>query len=226
VVEPARNLAPAAGPGRPGRPRTTPLAGRGQWVAAMPQPPGGIQPPPCPGIRAGPKPQPQPAARAASPPTTRRNRGVSRPPSSPPTAPTPTMTAIRQGRVRVQAVHSPARIRRHCARAEPPGRPTLARTRTATTWNPALVPDSSSSRSLLTWARMACRSGLAALEHGLEPRRRCFALQPEGAGAGAVPAAWGLTVTGQVLLVVGGQLTSRLGCATTGPGCWPRRWPT
>ena len=46
------------------------------------------------------------------------------------------MTAIRQGRDRVQAVHSAARIRRHCARAAPPGRPTLARTRTATTGEP------------------------------------------------------------------------------------------
>jgi hypothetical protein len=48
--------------------------------------------------------------------------------------------------------------------------------------------------------------GVAALEHGLEPRHGCFALQPEAAGAGAVPAAWGLTVAGQILLVVGGQL--------------------
>jgi hypothetical protein len=48
--------------------------------------------------------------------------------------------------------------------------------------------------------------GVAALEHALEPRRRCFALQPEGGGAGAVPPSWGLAVAGQVLLVVGGQL--------------------
>jgi hypothetical protein len=48
--------------------------------------------------------------------------------------------------------------------------------------------------------------GVAALEHGLEPGRRCFALQPDAAGAGAVPAAWTLTVAGEVLLVVGGQL--------------------
>jgi hypothetical protein len=45
-----------------------------------------------------------------------------------------------------------------------------------------------------------------ALEHPLEPRRRCFALQPQRAGAGAVPPAWGLAVAGQVRLVVGGQL--------------------
>jgi hypothetical protein len=38
--------------------------------------------------------------------------------------------------------------------------------------------------------------GVAALEHGLEPGRRCFALQSQGVGAGAVPAAWGLTVAG------------------------------
>jgi hypothetical protein len=52
------------------------------------------------------------------------------------------------------------------------------------------------------------RRGIAALEHGLESRRRCFALQPQRGGAGAVPAAWGLTVAGQVRLVVGGQLAS------------------
>jgi hypothetical protein len=45
-----------------------------------------------------------------------------------------------------------------------------------------------------------------ALEHGLEPRRRCFALQPEAPGAGAVPLAWTLAVAGQIRLVVGGQL--------------------
>jgi hypothetical protein len=48
--------------------------------------------------------------------------------------------------------------------------------------------------------------GIAALEHPLEPRHRCFALQPEAAGAGAVPPAWGLAVARQILFVVGGQL--------------------
>jgi hypothetical protein len=48
--------------------------------------------------------------------------------------------------------------------------------------------------------------GVAALEHAPEPRRRCFALQPEAGGAGAIPPAWRLAVAGQVLLVVGGQL--------------------
>jgi hypothetical protein len=48
--------------------------------------------------------------------------------------------------------------------------------------------------------------GVAALEHGLESRRRCFARQPEAGGAGAIPAARGLAVAGQVLLVVSGQL--------------------
>jgi len=47
---------------------------------------------------------------------------------------------------------------------------------------------------------------VAAFEHGLKPSHRCFAMQAERAGGGAVPAAWGLTVTGQVLFVVGGQL--------------------
>jgi hypothetical protein len=35
---------------------------------------------------------------------------------------------------------------------------------------------------------------VAALEHGLEPGHGCFAFQPEAAGAGAVPPAWGLAV--------------------------------
>jgi hypothetical protein len=48
---------------------------------------------------------------------------------------------------------------------------------------------------------------VAALEHPLEPRHRCFALQPEAAGAGAIPTARRLAVAGQILLVVGGQLT-------------------
>jgi hypothetical protein len=48
--------------------------------------------------------------------------------------------------------------------------------------------------------------GVAALEHGLEPRRQCFALQPKTAGASTVPAARGLPVARQILLVVGGQL--------------------
>jgi hypothetical protein len=50
------------------------------------------------------------------------------------------------------------------------------------------------------------RRRVLALEHGLEPGHGCFALQPQAAGASAVPPAWGLTVAGQVLLVVGGQL--------------------
>jgi hypothetical protein len=48
--------------------------------------------------------------------------------------------------------------------------------------------------------------GMAALEHGLEPSRRCFALQAQAAGAGAVPPARTLAVAGQILFVVGGQL--------------------
>jgi hypothetical protein len=69
--------------------------------------------------------------------------------------------------------------------------------------------------------------GVAALEHALEARRRCFALQPQAGGAGAVPAAWTLAVAGQVLLVVGGQLAGvvrlpadrELGDVGHHPGC-------
>jgi thiol-disulfide isomerase/thioredoxin len=53
--------------------------------------------------------------------------------------------------------------------------------------------------------------GIPAREHGLEPRQRCFALQPQAAGVGAVPSAWGLAVAGQVLLVIGSQLTGVVG---------------
>jgi hypothetical protein len=49
-----------------------------------------------------------------------------------------------------------------------------------------------------------CR--VPALEHRLEPAPRCFALQPEAAGAGAIPPSWTLAVAGQVRFVVGGQL--------------------
>jgi hypothetical protein len=55
-------------------------------------------------------------------------------------------------------------------------------------------------------AQQLPRGGVTALEHGLEPRNRCFALQPECAGASAVPPARGLAVAGQILLVVDGQL--------------------
>jgi hypothetical protein len=55
-------------------------------------------------------------------------------------------------------------------------------------------------------AEQLASAGVLAFEHGLEPGRRCFALQAERAGAGAVPAARGLAVAGQVLFVVGGQL--------------------
>jgi hypothetical protein len=101
---------------------------------------------------------PQLVAMAASPPITRLSRGASRLPSSPPAAPIPRVTATRQGRVRVQAAHSAARNCRHLAWAEPPGRPTLARTRTATTGRPVSVPVSSWSGSSPRWAKMACRS--------------------------------------------------------------------
>jgi restriction system protein len=45
------------------------------------------------------------------------------------------------------------------------------------------------------------------------PRRRCFALQPQTAGAGAVPPAWGLPVARQIRFVVGGQLAGVVGLA-------------
>jgi hypothetical protein len=55
-------------------------------------------------------------------------------------------------------------------------------------------------------AQQLARRGVAAFEHGLEPHRGCFALQPEAGGAGAVPAALGAPLAEQVRFVVGGQL--------------------
>jgi hypothetical protein len=45
-------------------------------------------------------------------------------------------------------------------------------------------------------AQQLSRRRVPALEHGLELGHGCFALQPQAVGAGAVPAAWGLTVAG------------------------------
>src|SRR5215218_863209 len=101
---------------------------------------------------------PHPAAIAASPPRIKPSRGTDKLPSRPPLALMPRVAATRQGRVRVQAALSAARNRFHLASAEPPGRPTVARTRSATTGRSAPVPASSWSGSPPRWARMACRS--------------------------------------------------------------------
>src|SRR5829696_710289 len=101
----------------------------------------------------------QPTAAAASAAATRPSHRASWLTRNPPPTPTPTMTAIRQGRVWVQVAHSAARISRHLAWAEPPGRPTLARTRTVTTGRSASVPARSWSGLSPRWARMAWRSG-------------------------------------------------------------------
>jgi hypothetical protein len=62
--------------------------------------------------------------------------------------------------------------------------------------------------ALRPWGRPSSSpvSGWRALEHPPEAGRRCFALQPQGGGAGAVPPPRGLAVAGQVRLVVGRQL--------------------
>jgi len=63
-------------------------------------------------------------------------------------------------------------------------------------------------------AEQLAGGGVAAFEHGLEPGHRCFALQPQAGRAGAIPAAWGLAVARQILLVVGGQLPGVVGLPT------------
>jgi hypothetical protein len=86
------------------------------------------------------------------------------------------MTATRQGSVRVQAAHSTARCWRHLAWAEPPGRPTVARTRTAATgrsaW-PVIVVEGPGSRADNVHTALD-------LEEGLEDLGRLLQQGPEG----------------------------------------------
>src|SRR4029450_10610817 len=74
------------------------------------------------------------------------------------------MTAIRQGRVRVQAAHSAARSRRQVVWAEPPGRPTLARSRTHTT--APCAPHAAGARPPAGPAPLLLRSRLAGVLAG------------------------------------------------------------
>ena len=70
--------------------------------------------PPGDGVRAGPEPQPPAGHHGRQPADDQARAGA---PAGcqglPPPAPIPRMAATRQGRVRVQAAHSAARIRRH-----------------------------------------------------------------------------------------------------------------
>jgi hypothetical protein len=147
-------LASLGRPGRAGWPTRAAPAGRaaGQCVA----------PPPHPSARRrhrnwaeteAPSRLPRPPARRGAGPTAAPagDRGLRR--RHPPQGWRPPATAGCGS-----TPHSAARIRRHRPWAEPPGRPTLARTRTATTGRSATVPASSSSESSARWARMAWRS--------------------------------------------------------------------
>jgi hypothetical protein len=103
------------------------------------------------------------------------------------------MAATRQGTVRIQAAHSAARIRRHLAWAEPPGRPTLARTRIATTGRSAPVPASNWPGSSLRWAKMAWRSAW------LSGRT-----DPLGRSSSSKGNRWGLAMEASFLVVLAG----------------------
>jgi hypothetical protein len=154
---------------RRGRPRSAPPACPGWAGPGQDHPPVPLQRPEEPGGASLPRRHTQasglgrnrssqPATTAASPPTACPNRGASKLPSNPPASPVTTMTATRQGKLRVQAAHSAARIRRQFACAEPPGRPTLARPRPSTTGRSSPARASNSSGSSPRWARMAWRS--------------------------------------------------------------------
>jgi hypothetical protein len=102
----------------------------------------------------------------------------------------------------------PLRPCQHDGPRAPPGRWPRRRGRRGSTrsWSAVTPRQRREPRSCRGPAEQLPSRRVAALEHGLEPGHRCFALQAQAPGASAVPAARGLAVTGQILLVVGGQL--------------------
>jgi hypothetical protein len=114
------------------------------------------------------------------------------------------------------SVRPGSRPPRGCRRGGPPGPPGRSpgppgRTGPRRSWSAAGPHQSQARRCGHGAAQQLTSGGVAALEHGLEPGHGCFALQPEAAGPGAIPPAWTLTVAGQILFVVGGQLAGVVG---------------
>ena len=151
---------------------------------------------------------PRPDGCAAADRPLGRSGGRTRPPA----APVRTRAGHRHGRggpPGARPGRRPPRPAQHDGRPAPPGRSPghPGRRGPRRSWS-AAGPHRRPGTALRPCGRPSSSPvvGVAALEHGLEPGHGCFALQPQAAGAGAVPPAWGLTVAGQILLVVGGQL--------------------
>ena len=136
--------------------------------------------------------------------------------SRPPARPVRTRAGHRRGRggpPGARPGRRPPRPARRDGRPAPPGRwpGHPGRRGSRRSWSAAGPHRTPGRRCGHGAAQQLARRRVAALEHGLEPGRRCFALQPQAGGAGAVPPARGLAVAGQILLVVGGQLTGVIG---------------
>jgi hypothetical protein len=106
--------------------------------------------------------QPSPAATVT--PVGPARLGATRAAASHAATPAATRATTRQGRPRAQVASSVARRRRYSAAAEAPGRPTLARTRTATT--DAGPPDLTMSFWSSSWSRWASRAARSAWLRG------------------------------------------------------------
>ena len=114
--------------------------------------------PPGNGVGAGPEPQPPAGRHGGKSREDQPQPGGQQAAEDAPTGADPNDGGDPPGQAPGPAAHSAARSCRQVAWAEPPGRPTLVRTRTATTGRSAPVPASNSSWSSLRWARMAWRS--------------------------------------------------------------------
>jgi hypothetical protein len=129
--------------------------------------------------------------------------------SSPAVTPAASTTATRQGRPWAQRARSAARRRPYSAWAEAPGRPTLARTRMAST-GPG-VPDlrvSPGSWWPCGWSRWASRAARSAWRSGRIDTPGCWSSQegqrPSGSGLG-----WGRGMVASLRLLAGGPLGAR-----------------
>src|SRR5829696_9406315 len=161
--------------------------------------------------------QPSPAttATASSP----ARSGATWVASSPTAAPAASTTATRQGRPRVQSARSAARRRRYSAWAEAPGRPTLARTRTATTGppvagrrpaGPATRPSSSSSCSW--WWRWASRAWRSPWPRGRIDTPGGCSSQAGHRSSGSGFGGWGSAMAGLLQVLAGGPLRAASAC--------------
>src|SRR5215203_4159303 len=160
--------------------------------------------------------QPSPAATATA--SSPARSGATCVASSPAATPAARTAAARQGRPWVQSARSAARRRRYWAWAEAPGRPTLARTRTATTGPPAAGrrPAGPTTRPLSSsscaWRRWASRAWRSPWPRGrMETPGGCSSQEghrSSGSGFGG----WGSAMAGLLQVLAGGPLRAASAC--------------